>query len=151
MRVVVQRVRRASVCVEDAEIGAISAGIVVLAGIHREDGEAEARWVANKLANLRIFDDHEGKLNLSVKDIAGECLLISNFTVCGDAQQGNRPSFTSAAPFEEGKRIFDTLRREVEAAGVRVAAGEYGAEMLVQIENHGPVTILIEYPKKKET
>lgn len=144
MRVVIQRVTRASVSVEDQVIGAIGPGLVILLGVAHGDGEAEARWLADKIVNLRIFRDEDGKFNLSALDVGGEALVISQFTLLGDARRGRRPGFTDAAPPEVAEPLVDLFADLVRQQGVRVATGRFGAHMLVEIHNDGPVTLVLD-------
>jgi len=145
MRAVVQRVTRGSVRVGDELVGQIEQGLVILLGIKTGDAEEDAAWLANKTANLRIFEDDEGKFNRSLLDVGGAALVVSQFTLYGDARRGRRPSFTDAAPPEQAEpleaRYAELLRRE----GVgRVETGRFRAMMLVEILNDGPVTIILD-------
>ena len=144
MRAVVQRVSRASVLVEDSVVGQIERGVVILIGVTHGDTEVQAEWLARKIAGLRIFEDSEGKMNASLLDVDGAALVISQFTLFADARKGRRPSFTDAAPPEVAeplvKCFFETLR----SYGVPVETGVFGAHMLVEIHNDGPVTIQLE-------
>ena len=144
MRAVVQRVRKASVSVGGEVVGAIGPGLVVLLGVKTGDTEAEARWLANKIANLRIFSDQEGKFNLSALDVGGEALVVSQFTLYGDAHKGRRPSFTEAAPPEVAEPLVEKFVEFLRAKGLKVETGRFGAIMLVEIHNDGPVTIILE-------
>ena len=144
MRAVVQRVRQASVTVEGRVVGAIQRGLAILVGVHAGDTEAEAQWMASKIATLRIFDDDEGKLNRSVLDVGGSALVVSQFTLYGDARKGRRPSYTEAAPPDVAEPLIRRLVELLEAEGVPVQAGVFRAHMLVEIHNDGPVTILLE-------
>jgi D-aminoacyl-tRNA deacylase len=145
MRACVQRVRQASVTVEGETVGAISQGIVILLGVTHTDGAEDAEWLARKIAGLRIFEDHAGKLNLSLLDVEGEALVVSQFTLYADSRKGRRPSFVAAAQPEVAeplvKRFANTLREH----GIRTAMGTFGAHMLVEIHNDGPVTLIIEH------
>ncbi|ACF10795.1 D-tyrosyl-tRNA(Tyr) deacylase [Chlorobaculum parvum NCIB 8327] len=149
MRCVVQRVREASVTIGGERFSSIGAGLLVLAGISREDTEADLAWMSRKLPNLRIFEDDEGRMNRSVKEIGGELLVVSQFTLYADASRGNRPGFTESAPSEVAQPLFDRfvelLRRE---SGLPVETGSFGADMQVSLINDGPVTIILESPKK---
>jgi D-tyrosyl-tRNA(Tyr) deacylase len=144
MRAVVQRVCQASVAVDGAVVGAIGRGLMILLGVTHSDGIAEADWLARKVAGLRIFEDSEGKLNLSLLDVEGEALVVSQFTLYGDARKGRRPSFVDAAHPEKAepliRRFADTLRQH----GVRVETGVFGTHMLVEIHNDGPVTLILD-------
>jgi len=144
MRAVVQRVKKASVSVDGHVVGEIEGGLAILLGVRVGDTEAEAQWMAKKIAALRIFDDDEGKLNRSVLDVRGSALIISQFTLYGDARKGRRPSYDQAAPPDVAEPL---IRRFVElllAEGVPVQTGVFRAHMLVEIHNDGPVTILLE-------
>ena len=144
MRVVVQRVSKAAVTVADEVAGSIGRGLVVLVGVANDDGEEEARFLANKVANLRVFADQEGKSNLSVLDVAGEVLVVSQFTLYGDASKGRRPSFVKAAPPEIAEPLIESFVSFLEKEGLHVETGVFGAMMMVEIHNDGPVTIILE-------
>ena len=145
MRVVLQRVKSASVTVEGETISAIDAGLLILVGVARGDGEAEADWMAAKVAGLRVMRDDEGNMNRGVTDVGGAVLAVSQFTLLADTRKGKRPSFVGAAPPEEAKRLFDFFCDRLRAAGVdRVEAGRFGAMMEVALVNDGPVTIVLE-------
>ncbi|MGO0121876.1 D-aminoacyl-tRNA deacylase [Desulfothermobacter acidiphilus] len=144
MRALVQRVVKGSVWIEGEEIAAIGRGLVVLLGIKRGDTSAAARYLAEKVASLRIFSDEQGKLNLSVKDVGGEILVVSQFTLYGDCQRGRRPSFAAAAPPEEAEPLYRAFIAALREQGVPVAEGRFQAHMLVRIDNDGPVTLLLE-------
>jgi len=144
MRVVVQRVKEASVTVEGEITGQIGAGLLVLVGIGHGDTEATVQAMAKKLVKLRIFEDSQGKMNLSVRDISGGILAVSQFTLYADASRGNRPSLTDAAPPEEANRLYECFCAAVEAEGFAVGRGVFGAHMDVRLWNDGPVTILLE-------
>ena len=139
MRALVQRVSSASVTVEGELVAEIGAGLVVLLGVRRGDGEAEADRLARKLLALRVFEDDEGRMNRSVREAGGELLCVSQFTLYGDARKGNRPSFVRAAPPEEAEPLYERVRR---ALGAR--AGRFGERMAVALVNDGPVTLLVE-------
>ena len=147
MRLVVQRVSRASVKVENAVVGKIGKGYMVLVGAEVGDTEADARLCADKLAGLRVFVDGEGKMNLSVIDVGGEILLVSQFTLLGDARHGRRPSFIAAARPEEAEPLLLKMRAMLEERGLHVETGRFGAHMDVELVNDGPVTILIDSRK----
>jgi D-tyrosyl-tRNA(Tyr) deacylase len=138
---VVQRVSEARVTVGGATIGEIGAGLLVLVCAERGDSEQEADKLLAKLLKLRIFSDDAGKMNRSVQDIAGGLLLVSQFTLAADASGGNRPSFTNAAPAEQGRRLYDYFVQQARAAHALVQTGEFGADMKVHLVNDGPVTI----------
>jgi D-tyrosyl-tRNA(Tyr) deacylase len=144
VRALVQRVRHGKVSVEEKIKAEIGRGLVILLGIGHRDSEAQAAWLAEKVANLRIFEDAEGKMNLSVKDIGGEAIVVSQFTLYADAQKGRRPSFTDAALPEEARPLVDRFAELLRTQGVPTGQGVFGAEMLVEIHNDGPVTIWLE-------
>jgi len=139
----VQRVTAASVAVEGETVGKIGRGILALVAVERGDGDAEATRLADKLLNYRIFPDEAGRMNRSVRDIDGELLLVSQFTLAADTRSGNRPSFTPAAAPEEGRRWFDFFVDSVRAKHPRTATGRFGADMQVSLVNDGPVTFLL--------
>jgi D-tyrosyl-tRNA(Tyr) deacylase len=147
MRAVVQRVTRAKVTVEGEVIGEIGNGLVVLLGIARDDTKVEAAYLVDKIAALRIFDDAEGKMNLSVKDVNGALLIISQFTLYGDVRRGLRPSWIDAAPPEVAEPLYDFFVRQASATIDIVATGKFQAMMQVELVNDGPVTILLDSKK----
>lgn len=144
MRAVVQRVSKASVSVDGEVVGSIGRGVVVLIGVTRGDGEAEARFLAGKVANLRIFADDDGKFNRSAVDVNGEALVVSQFTLYADARKGRRPSFVHAAPPEVAEPLIESFVSLLEENGLHVETGIFGAMMMVEIHNDGPVTIILE-------
>jgi D-tyrosyl-tRNA(Tyr) deacylase len=145
MRAVLQRVTRGSVRVNDEIVGAVDLGFVILVGVGHTDGEAEARWLARKIAGLRVFEDADGKFNLSLQDVNGGCLVISQFTLFADARKGRRPSFTDAAPPEIAAPLIERFAAMLREEGIApVATGVFGAHMDVEIHNHGPVTIWLD-------
>ena len=151
MRAIVQRVTHGAVSVADPagggreDLGRIAAGLVVLVGVREGDGDEEARWLAGKVANLRIFDDDEGKFNLSLLDVGGAALVVSQFTLYGDARRGRRPSFTEAAAPGVAAPLIDRFCAYLRQEGVsRVETGRFQAHMLVEIHNDGPVTIILD-------
>jgi D-aminoacyl-tRNA deacylase len=145
MRIVLQRVKSASVTVGGERISEIGAGLLLLVGVAQGDGEAEADWLAEKVAGLRIFNDESGKMNLSLEDVGGEVLAVSQFTLLADTRKGRRPSFVGAAPPEEAERLFDYFCERLREAGVgSVMTGSFGAMMDVALVNDGPVTIVLE-------
>ncbi|MBI5069986.1 MAG: D-tyrosyl-tRNA(Tyr) deacylase [Deltaproteobacteria bacterium] len=146
MRAVVQRVSRAAVRVEGQVVGEIGPGLLVLLGVAPGDGEREAAWMADKLAALRIFEDAEGKMNRSVTDEGGGLLVVSQFTLYGDAKKGNRPSFTGAAPPEPASALYERVCALLRQKRLPVAQGVFRAMMSVELTNEGPVTILLETP-----
>lgn len=147
MRAVVQRVTEADVTVENRKTGEINKGLVVLLGVEDGDTEKDADYIADKVAGLRIFDDSEGVMNLSVKDIGGGVLSISQFTLLADARKGRRPSYIKAARPEIAKELYEYFNKRLEADGIQVGTGIFQAEMLVRIYNDGPVTILLDSRK----
>ena len=144
MKAVVQRVTQAKVTVANEVVGQIRSGLVVLLGISQGDGEEEAQWMASKIANLRIFPDKDSKFNRSILDVGGQVLLVSQFTLCGDARRGRRPSFTAAALPEVAEPLVDRVAQLLVQHGVPVECGRFQAHMLVEIHNDGPVTILLD-------
>jgi D-aminoacyl-tRNA deacylase len=145
LRIVLQRVKEASVTVAGDKIAAIGPGLVLLVGVAHTDGEPEADWLAEKIAGLRIMADDEGKMNRSVKDAGGAALAVSQFTLLADTRKGRRPSFIGAAAPEEAARLFDYFCERLRAAGVDpVETGRFGAMMDVALVNDGPVTIVLE-------
>ncbi len=141
---VIQRVTEASVTVGGAVVGSIGKGIAVLLGVAKGDAEQDADFLANKLVNVRIFEDDAGKMNRSVQEIGGEILVVSQFTLLGDCRKGRRPGFSDAAPPDEADRLYQYFVEQVRRLGVRVATGQFQAMMLVKISNDGPVTFVIE-------
>lgn len=144
MRVVVQRVRRGRVCVDRATVSEIGCGLVLLVGVGQGDGEAEARWLAEKCAGLRVFEDEDGKTNLSIQEVGGQALVVSQFTLYADSRKGRRPSFLQAALPEAAEPLVRCFADRLAALGVATQLGVFGAHMLVEIENDGPMTILLE-------
>jgi D-tyrosyl-tRNA(Tyr) deacylase len=144
MRAVVQRVSKASVSVDGEVVGTIGPGLVVFVGVTHDDGDKEARFLAGKIAHLRIFADDEGKFNRSALDVGGEALVVSQFTVYGDARKGRRPNFGQAAPPEIAEPLIERLVFFLQEEGLRVETGVFGAMMMVETHNDGPVTIIIE-------
>jgi D-aminoacyl-tRNA deacylase len=148
MRAVVQRVKDAAVSVSGREVGSIRSGVLVYLGIGRNDTDKDLRILCQKVANLRIFPDENGKMNLSVTDVRGEILVVSQFTLFGDAREGRRPSYTEAAPPELAKSLYEKAVEVLRLMGFRVATGEFQAVMEVTYTNLGPVTILLDSEKK---
>jgi D-tyrosyl-tRNA(Tyr) deacylase len=144
MRAVVQRVSRAEVRVEGKATGSVGTGLVVLLGVGREDGEEDARLLADKVAALRIFEDGAGKMNLAVGEVGGGLLVVSQFTLLGDARKGNRPSFTEAAPPEAANALYERFCGLLREKGLAVGTGVFRARMEVELVNEGPVTILLD-------
>ena len=148
MRAVIQRTIRSSVTSEGTETGRIGAGLTVLLGVGRDDDEKDVVYTADKILNLRIFEDEEGKMNQSLLQKGGEMLVVSQFTLYGDVRHGRRPSFTAAAPPDLANRLYEEFVQCVEKQGVRVATGVFQTEMVVSLDNHGPVTILLDSKKE---
>lgn len=146
MRAVVQRVSRAAVRVDGETVGAIGRGFVVLAGFAPADDEAALAWMAEKLAGLRVFGDAEGKMNLGLAEVGGAMLVVSQFTLYGDASKGRRPSFVGAAPPGPAEALYDRFVGLLRERGVPVETGRFGAMMDVELINDGPVTLLLERP-----
>lgn len=144
MKAVVQRVRDATVSVDGAVVGAVERGLLVYLGVGKDDGEGDAAWLAEKIAGLRIFEDAEGKMNLSVNDLAGGIMTISQFTLLADARKGRRPSYGDAAPPEEAERLYEHFKALVGGLVTVSASGVFGAHMDVRYTNDGPVTILLD-------
>lgn len=143
MKAVVQRTTRASVSIDGETVGRIDRGLLVLLGIEPDDGEADIEYMVKKCSGLRIFEDENGKMNLSVQDVGGSILLVSQFTLLGDARKGNRPSFTGAAVPEKAIPIYERVISEL-AKRLPVQTGVFGADMQVELVNDGPVTILLD-------
>jgi len=144
MKAVLQRVRRGRVSIDGETIAAIERGLVILIGVGKADTTSEAESLAEKCAVLRVFEDEQGKTNLSVQDVSGEVLVVSQFTLYADTRKGRRPSFINAAPPEIAQPLVDHFVDHLRRLGVSVKKGVFGAHMLVEIENDGPVTILLE-------
>lgn len=147
MRAVVQRVKKSSVTVDNKITGEISKGLMVLIGVEDGDTEKDADYIADKITGLRIFEDDQGKMNLSVEDIGGEVLAVSQFTLLADARKGRRPSFTKAAAPEEANALYRKVIEKISSKSINVGEGIFQAEMLVEIHNDGPVTILLDSNK----
>jgi D-aminoacyl-tRNA deacylase len=147
MRAVIQRVSSAKVAVEHETTGQIARGLLVLIGVSTTDTQTDADYLADKIAGLRIFEDADGKMNLSVADIHGSVLAVSQFTLYGDARKGRRPSFDSAARPEQAKNLYDYFVEKIRAAGLPCEIGRFQAEMKVELVNDGPVTILLDSTK----
>lgn len=144
VRAVVQRVRRASVSVDERAVGSIGLGLAILVGIEKDDTDDAVRRVAAKIAALRIFEDAGGKMNLAASDVEADMLVVSQFTLYADVRRGRRPSFVRAADPELGRRLYEAFVSELRHREHTVATGEFGAKMLVSLENDGPVTILLD-------
>ncbi len=147
MRAVVQRVSRARVTVDGEVTGEIGQGLLVLLGVGKDDTQAAADYLVNKIAALRVFDDQNGKINLSVVDIGGAVLAVSQFTLYGSVVKGNRPSFDAAAPPEQARQLYEYFVGRIRAAGLRCETGKFQAMMEVELVNDGPVTILLDSSK----
>ncbi len=147
MRAVVQRVSRARVTVGDEVVGDIGRGLLVLLGVAREDTAADARYLADKIAGLRVFEDSSGKMNLALREAEGSALVVSQFTLYGDVRHGKRPSFDAAAPPEKACLLYEYFVERVRAAGLRCETGRFQAMMQVELVNDGPVTILLDSSK----
>ncbi|KRM88152.1 D-aminoacyl-tRNA deacylase [Lacticaseibacillus thailandensis] len=144
MRIIAQRVSNASVTIAGREVGAIAGGFMVLVGVGPHDTAADADKLATKLAKLRVFSDDAGKMNLSIQDVGGAILSVSQFTLYADTKKGNRPSFTGAAGPELGRQLYQRFNDQLREHGLTVATGEFGADMQVALVNDGPVTIMLD-------
>jgi len=144
MRALIQRVQAGKVTVENNTVASIGHGLVILLGVGHGDGEAQAQTLAEKTVNLRIFEDSEGKFNLSLLEVEGEAIVVSQFTLYGDARKGRRPSFTDAARPEVAAPLVEVFAETMRRHGIRTQTGIFGAHMLVEIHNDGPVTIWLE-------
>ncbi len=147
MRAVIQRVSRASVSVDGKIVGQIGQGLLVLLGVSRTDAESAADYLAEKIAGLRIFEDPAGKMNLSLAEIKGAVLLVSQFTLYGDVRRGKRPSFDAAAPPEQARKLYEYMVERLRALGINCQTGVFQAMMQVELVNDGPVTILLDSEK----
>jgi len=149
MKAVIQRVSEAGVEVDGNSVGRIGRGMLVLLGVEKGDGERDADWLADKIANLRIFEDDGGKMNLALGEVGGELLVVSQFTLAGNCAKGRRPSFDSAAPPAEANRLYEYFVERVRRMDVPVATGVFQAMMQVSLVNDGPVTFILESPGKR--
>ena len=148
MKIVIQRVTEANVKVEGKIVGEITKGLLLLIGIDEEDEKTDADWLVQKILNLRVFGDEEGKLNLSVTDISGEILCISQFTLIADYKKGNRPSFIKAAKPDKAIPLFEYFKTEIAKSGLKTESGIFGADMKISLLNDGPVTIVMDSKTK---
>lgn len=148
MKIVIQRVSCASVRVEGVIVGQIQQGLMLLVGVEEGDDKGDAEWLAKKILDLRIFSDSEGKMNLSVKDVSGDVLCISQFTLIAEYKKGNRPSFIRAAKPEMAVDLFEYFKELIKNSGLKVESGIFGADMKVELLNNGPVTIVMDSKTK---
>ena len=145
MRIVLQRVSEASVSVQDVQVGSIGHGLMLLVGIHEDDTEKQTQWLVDKILKLRVFDDENGKMNLSVQDIDGEILVVPQFTLYGDYESGNRPSYIEAAAPDKAKKLYENMIGYFNKhSDINIETGQFGAYMDVQLHNDGPVTLVME-------
>ncbi|MEM1282507.1 MAG: D-aminoacyl-tRNA deacylase [Chlamydiota bacterium] len=144
MRILIQRVKEAYVDVDGQVVGKIGKGVLVFLGLHKDDTESSIPWLVNKLVGLRVFEDEQGKMNLSVKDIGGEVLVVSQFTLYGNCMNGRRPDFISTMRGEDAEQLYDRFVKEVQDIMGSVQSGQFGANMQVHLVNDGPVTFMIE-------
>uniref|UniRef100_A0A7C4ARV1 D-aminoacyl-tRNA deacylase n=1 Tax=Desulfomonile tiedjei TaxID=2358 RepID=A0A7C4ARV1_9BACT len=151
MKAVVQRVLRARVVVNGEVVSEIGAGLLVLLGIGQEDGDEQVGWMADKIPDLRIFSDEEGKMNVSLLEVGAEALVVSQFTLYGDCRKGRRPSYSGAAAGETARVLYEQFCRQLRLKGVHVAEGVFGAHMQVELVNDGPVTLIVESPPSRVT
>ncbi len=147
MRAVVQRVTEAKVEVGQQKTGSIDRGLLILLGVHKDDNEKDAAWLADKIVHLRIFDDDEGRMNHSLQDIGGRMLIVSQFTLLGDCRKGRRPSYSSSAPPKQAKMLYEHFISLIEDKGIQTATGIFQAMMDVTLTNSGPVTLIIDSHK----
>ena len=147
MKVLVQRVQRAAVAIDGQTVSKIGKGLVLLVGVGMEDDIEDIHFTADKCSNLRIFEDDSGKMNLSVLDIGGQLLVISQFTLCADTKKGRRPNFTDAAPPQKASQLYNRFVDILKKRDLKVETGAFGQRMLVEIHNDGPVTLMVESPK----
>ncbi|WP_339136256.1 MAG: D-aminoacyl-tRNA deacylase [Candidatus Electrothrix sp. GW3-4] len=148
MRAVIQRVTSAKVMVGDRQTGAIDQGLLVLLGVHKDDESKDITWLADKIVNLRIFEDEEGKMNHSLTDTGGSMLIVSQFTLLADCRKGRRPSWSEAAPPDKARQLYEEFVQAVANSGITTATGEFQAMMEVSLVNSGPVTILLDSHKQ---
>ncbi|WP_283678714.1 D-aminoacyl-tRNA deacylase [Lentilactobacillus sp. Marseille-Q4993] len=148
MRVVLQRVKSASVTIEDKLFNEIGAGYLLLVGVNDQDGEEEIEYLVHKISKLRVFEDDAGKMNLDISSVNGEILSISQFTLFADTKKGNRPSFVNAGEPGHAKKVYEQFNEALSQTGLTVKSGEFGADMMVGLQNDGPVTILFDTEHK---
>ncbi|MCI5125273.1 MAG: D-tyrosyl-tRNA(Tyr) deacylase [Candidatus Electrothrix sp. AR5] len=148
MRAVIQRVTSAKVTVDDRQTGAIGEGLLVLLGVHKDDEQGDITWLADKIINLRIFEDEDGKMNHSLADTGGSMLIVSQFTLLADCRKGRRPSWSEAAPPDKARQLYEEFIQAVADTGITTATGKFQAMMEVSLVNSGPVTILLDSHKK---
>lgn len=149
LRIVVQRAKKARVVVNNQVIGAIDHGLMILVGVTHDDTDEDINYIADKLVNLRIFEDAEGKMNLSLLDVGGSILSVSQFTLYADTRKGRRPSYIDAARPEQAEKLYDRLNKVIREKGITVETGVFGAMMNVEFTNEGPVTIILESESRK--
>ena len=149
MRAVLQRVRSASVTVDGQMIASIAQGLVVLLGVAKGDSEADVSYMADKIPHLRIFSDEAGKMNRSIMQVKGELLIVSQFTLLGDTHRGRRPGFDAAAPPDTARRFYESVAHRIQEQGVHVHTGKFGANMVVALENDGPVTFILDSHRRE--
>ncbi len=147
MRAVIQRVSRASVTVDTKITGAIEGGLLIFLGVHGDDGEKEIKWLSEKIANLRIFEDEQGKMNRSLLDTGGAMLIVSQFTLYGDCRKGRRPGYSAAAAPDHAKTVYQKFIQSIKQMGIHTASGTFQAHMDVALVNDGPVTLLLDSSK----
>ena len=148
MRAVVQKVSSSKVTVDEEVVGQINQGLMVLLGVTHDDTSKDVDYMVDKVTNFRIFEDEDGKMNLSLKDVDGEVLAVSQFTLYGDARRGRRPSFSDAARPEVANPLYEEFVEKIKKQGINVGTGQFGAHMMVDLTNDGPVTILLESRKE---
>ena len=149
MRAVLQRVRSASVTVDGQTVASISQGLVVLLGVAKSDSETDVSYMADKIPHLRIFSDEAGKMNRSIVDVKGEVLIVSQFTLLGETHRGRRPGFDAAAPPDTARRFYESVAHSIRERGVHVHTGKFGANMVVTLENDGPVTFILDSHRRE--
>ena len=149
MKAVLQRVRSATVTVEGGTIASIAQGLVVLLGVSKDDSDADVAYMAGKIPQIRIFSDEAGKMNRSIMDVKGELLMVSQFTLLGDTHRGRRPGFDAAAPPDMARRLYESASHAMREQGVQVQTGKFGANMVVTLENDGPVTFVLDSHRRQ--